>query len=313
VMIAGHLGATLKNGQYNRSRDKALCEHYFNDLLTRLQTDYVDILMLHYIDEPDDYDKVFNPDDGLLELALRIQKEGKARMLGMSSHRVPVSLKAVNSGYIDVLMFPVNPATDTLPGDIEIEAAFQASTYKQPRTETNPAFGRRELYHTCAARGVCIVAMKPYAAGWLFTKGNPSSIVLTPVQCLSYALSQPGVCTVVPGCRTANEVKTALAYLETDDREKDFSAIDTNFIWKLQGSCMYCNHCLPCPVSIDIAAVTRLSDTTQYARETRVATEYEALPVTASACTECGVCTERCPFNVDVIFNMKRAAAIFGR
>jgi hypothetical protein len=313
VMIAGHLGATLINDQYNRSRDIALCEHYFYDLLTRLQTDYIDILMLHYIDAPDDYDRVFEIKDSLLGLALRLQKEGKARILGMSSHRVPVSLKAVNSGYIDVLMFPVNPAIDTLPGDIDIEVAFQVSTYKQVQTETNLAFGRRELYYACAARGVGVVAMKPYAAGWLFTKGNPSSIVLTPVQCISYALSQPGVCTVVPGCRTANEVKTALAYLETTDSEKDFSAIDTNSIWKLQGSCMYCNHCLPCPVSIDIAAVTRLTDTARYARDTRTNAEYEILPVTASACTECGMCTERCPFNVDVVCNMKLATVIFGR
>ena len=313
AMIAGHLGATLKNNQYSRSRDIVLCEHYFDDLLIRLQTDYIDILMLHYIDAPDDYDRVFNTEDGLLGLALRLQKEGKARMLGMSSHRVPASLKAVNSGYIDVLMFPVNPATDTLPGDIEIEATFQVSTYKQPQTDPNLVFGRRELYYACAAHGIGVVAMKPYAAGWLFTKGNPSSIVLTPVQCISYALSQPGVCTVVPGCRTANEVKTALAYLETTDSEKDFSAIDTNFIWKLQGSCMYCNHCLPCPVSIDIAAVTRLTDTARYARDTRTNAEYEALPVTASACTECGMCTERCPFNVDVVCNMKLATAIFGR
>ncbi len=312
VMIAGHLGATMKNDQYCRSRDKAICEYYFNDLLTRLQTDYIDILMLHYVDEPDDYDRVFDTEDGLLGLALRLQKEGKVRMLGMSSHRVPVSLKAVDSGYIDLLMFPVNPATDTLPGDIEIEAAFQASSYKQPQTESNPT-ARRDLYHACAARGICIVAMKTYAAGWLFTKGNPSSIVLTPVQCLSYALAQPAVCTTVPGCRTANEVKTALAYLEATDSERDFSAIDTNSIWKLQGSCMYCNHCLPCPVSIDIAAVTRLADTARCGGDTRIAAEYEAMPATASSCTECGICTERCPFGVDVICNMKRATTIFGR
>jgi predicted aldo/keto reductase-like oxidoreductase len=312
VMVAGHLGSTLKNGQPNRSRDSTICEYYFNDLLTRLQTDYIDILMLFFVDEADDYDKIFGP-GGLLELARRLQKEGKARFIGMSSHRVPSALKAVNSGYIDVLMLPINPAIDTLPGDIAVDEVWQASTYRQPRPETDLTPSRRELHHACAANGVAVAAMKPYAAGWLFNKKNPSGIVLTPVQCLSYALSQPGVCTTVPGCRTANEMRAALAYLEATDEEKDYSAIDTNTIWKLQGSCMYCNHCLPCPVSIDIGTVTRLTDTARYAGNNLVVTRYESLQVTASACTECGVCAERCPFNVDVIANMKQAVAIFGR
>jgi predicted aldo/keto reductase-like oxidoreductase len=311
VMIAGHLGSTLKNGQPDRSRDSALCERYFDDLLTRLQTDYVDILMLFFVDTEANYDKIFGP-GGLLELALRLQKEGKARFIGMSSHRVPIALRAVDSGYLDVLMLPINPAIDTLPGDISVEAVWQASTYRQPQPKTDSTPSRRELYHACAANGVTVVAMKPYAAGWLFNKKNPSGIVLTPVQCLSYALSQPGVCTTVPGCRTANEMRAALAYLEATDEEKDYSAIDTNTIWKLQGSCMYCNHCLPCPVSIDIGTVTRLTDTARYAGNNQVATRYESLPVTASACTECGVCVERCPFNVDVVANMKQAVAIFG-
>ena len=312
VMIAGHLGATLKNGQYSRSRDNSLCEQYFDDLLTRLQTDYIDVLMLHYVDEPDDYDKVFGP-DGLLALATRLREDGKARLIGMSSHYVPVALKAVNSGYIDVLMFPVNPAIDTLPGDIEVEAVWQASSYRQPQVEEGSVPGRREVYHACAARGVGIVAMKPYAAGWLFQKDNPSSIVLTPVQCISYALSQPGVATVLPGCKSAEEMRAALAYLSATDEQKDFSGIDANAMWKLRGACMYCNHCLPCPVDIDIATTTRITDTASYRMDATVVAQYEALAIQASDCTECGACTDRCPFGVDVIANMKRAADIFGR
>ena len=58
VMVAGHLGVALDNGQYCKTRDNAVAEHYFNDLLTRLQTDYIDVLMLHFVDEPDDYENV---------------------------------------------------------------------------------------------------------------------------------------------------------------------------------------------------------------------------------------------------------------
>jgi len=313
VMVAGHLGVALRNGQYYKTRDKALAEEYFDDLLVRLQTDHIDVLMLHFIDEPDDYEKVFGS-GGLLELALRLKKEGKARFIGLSSHYVPVALKAVNSGYIDVLMFPVNPAFDTLPADMDVEAIWQDSSYKEAAaTGDKPTPQRRELYHTCAIQGVGLVAMKPYAAGRLFAKENPSGIVLTPAQCISYALSQPGVCTVVPGCRTAPEMRTALAFLTATNNERDYSGIDANSVWKLRGSCMYCNHCLPCPVGIDIGITTRLIDTAEYGINDNLISEYEALTAKASDCTECGVCVERCPFGVDIIANMTRTADIFSK
>ncbi len=311
VMIAGHLGAVMQHGQYCRSRDNDLSIRYFEDLLTRLRTDYIDVLMLHYIDEPDDYDCVFGP-GGLLEVAESLKQEGKARYIGMSSHRVPVSLRAVNSGRIDVLLFPVNPAFDTLPGDVEQGPLKADSSYRQAGTERDRLIPeRRELYHTCAARGVAIVAMKPYAAGVLFAENNPSDIVLTPVQCLSYALAQPGVSTAVPGCKDTAELKAALDFLNATEKEKDFSGIDVNSVWRLRGSCMYCNHCLPCPVGIDIGGVTRLLDTASYGLDERVLARYEELPVKASACTECGECEPRCPFGVKIVANMTRAAGLF--
>jgi predicted aldo/keto reductase-like oxidoreductase len=38
---------------------------------------------------------------------------------------------------------------------------------------------------------------------------------------------------------------------------------------------------------------------------------YAELKTKASDCTECGVCLERCPFDVDVIAKMREAAEIF--
>ena len=312
VVIAGHLGAIMQDGQYCRSRDRQLSVKYFEDLLTRLRTDYIDVLMLHYVDESDDYDNVFGP-GGLLEIAERLKKEGKARAIGMSSHCVPVSLEAVKSGCIDALLFPVNPAFDTLPGDTRVESLIYDDSYRR-EDETSEKFisERQEFYQACARHGVGIVAMKPYAAGLLFAPENPSGIVLTPVQCLSYALAQPGVSSVVPGCKNVAEVEAALAYLEATDAEKDFSAIDVNSAWKLQGSCMYCNHCLPCPVGIDIGTTTRILDTAGDSPDEKTAAEYAALTVNAAACTECGECETRCPFGVEIIANMTRATALLG-
>ncbi|MFC1938845.1 aldo/keto reductase [Chloroflexota bacterium] len=313
VMIAGHLGAAFGDGQYYRTRDKGISEAFFHDLLNRLQTDYIDVLMLHYVDEPGDYDAVFKSGE-FLELAKRLQKEGKARFIGMSSHRTPVSLKAVASGQIDVLMYPVNPAFDTLSGDMPLEETLEYSCYDQCNSaEIKPKIERRELYQACAAHDVGIIAMKPYAAGRLFNPGNTSGIVLTPVQCLHYALSQPGVCTVVPGCKNASEMRAALAYLNASYEEKDYSAINASNFWKLQGSCMYCNHCLPCPVGIDIGTTIRLADTAGYRKTSSVLKQYESLIVKASQCTQCGVCMDRCPFDVNVISNMENAANMFGK
>lgn len=313
VMIAGHLGPVLKNSQYSRSRNRALCEKYFEDLLTRLQTDYIDVLMLHYVDELDDYETVFAP-GGLLESAIRYKEEGKVRFIGLSSHRVPATLKAINSGHIDVLMFSVNPAFDSRPGDMELESLGRSASSKQPdKAKDKPVAGRTELYHACAVQGIGVVAMKPYAGGLLFSSNNPTSIVLTPVQCISYVLSQPAVCTVVPGCKNVAEMKAALAFLDATDEEKDFSAIEASPLWKLKGSCVYCNHCLPCPFSIDIGAVTRLTDTAGYGLTDTLRAEYEALAAKASDCTQCNVCLERCPFNVDIVANMTQAVEVFGK
>jgi predicted aldo/keto reductase-like oxidoreductase len=44
-------------------------------MLKRFGTDYVDILMIHFVDEEDDFERTFGT-DGLYELALKLKREG---------------------------------------------------------------------------------------------------------------------------------------------------------------------------------------------------------------------------------------------
>ena len=308
LMLAGHLGCADQEGQYWKTRDQNVCKTFIEDFYRRVQTDYIDVLFLHNVDDLSDFDEMFGP-GGILQMALALKSEGRARFLGFSSHKVSTALKAVESGVIDVLMFPVNPVTDALPGETGVEIFWEENAY-QP-AQNSQSTGRDELYRACARCGVGIVAMKPYAAGWLFNPENPSGISLTPIQCLSYALAQPGISTVVPGCKNVHEVRDALSYLDASDSEKDFSVVKDSEVWRLNGRCMYCNHCLPCPVGIDVASVTRLADAAKNGLTDLLRAEYEVLSVKASACLDCGACAKRCPFGVDSTGNIKRAAKIF--
>lgn len=282
VFIAGHLGCAETDGQYRRTRDPRENEHLFHDLLTRLHTDHVDVLIIQFVDEEEDYRQAMGP-GGSLELAHRLQHEGKARFVGLSGHQTPVALQAVQSGQFDVLMFPVNLGQQAAP---EVEA----------------------LFHACARQGIGLVAMKPFAGGELLQPQNPKHA--TPVQCLAYVLSRVGVSTTVPGVKSVEELRAALAYLEAPDSEKDFQPALAG-LEGLSGSCVYCNHCLPCPSGIDVGRTTRLLVTAQYGLSADLLAAYRALPALASECTECGACVQRCPFGVDVVENMQRAAQLF--
>ena len=285
VIIAGHIGVAETDGQYRRTREPKESEALFEDLLRRLGTDYVDVAFISNCDEQEDYDQIMAP-GGQLDLARRYQKEGKARFIAISGHQAPIALRAAESGCFDVLMHTVNLKGDATPG-------------------------RRELYHYCASHDIGLVVMKSFAGGALLQVGDHPA--LSPVQCLAYSLSQPGVGTVIPGPKDVDELRGCLAYLTADGAERDFTAAAEHFKTAVEGQCVYCNHCLPCPVNIDIGMTTRLTVSASHAESVppSLAGQYAALPVKPSDCIECGACTPRCPFGVDVIANMQQAVKMF--
>ena len=59
-IIQGHLCTVYEDGQYTRTRNIEKTKQSFQDLLTRLQTDYIDVGMIHYVDSEEDFNEVFN-------------------------------------------------------------------------------------------------------------------------------------------------------------------------------------------------------------------------------------------------------------
>lgn len=313
VVLQGHIGAAWLNGQYKRTRDLAHCKTFFEDFLTRLQTDYVDIGMIHFVDSEEDYKSVFESD--VIEYAKQLKEEGKIKALGMSSHNPSIAERAVRTGLIDVLMFSINPVYDLMPENVVIDELTNMDSYA--RREWNGIHPDREqLYKTCEAMGTGITVMKSLAAGNLLkAETSPFGVALTPVQCIHYVLTRPAVASAMVGCKTAEEMQTALSYETASSEERDYSEILSRTPkYSLKGKCMYCNHCLPCPKKIDVAQVNKYLDLTEVEGEATatVKEHYAALSAHASDCIACGSCEKNCPFSVQIIERMKKAKEVFG-
>lgn len=307
VILQGHIGAAWKDGQYSRTRDIDECKFFFEDFMKRLRTDYVDIGMLHYVDDNDDLDRVLS--GPVYAYAKRLKEEGVIRAIGMSSHNPICAVRAVP--YIDVLMFSVNPAFDFLEGRTELEAMFEPETFKKERQGIDRT--RMALYEACESAGVGITVMKALAAGILLSdKASPFDRALTPYQCISYALDRPGVAAALVGAVSPEQVQENAGYSDSGEDARDYTAIlSASKHFSAKEQCMYCNHCLPCPAGIDIAAVNRLYDLAAVNMTQTLRDHYRVLAAKASACIGCGSCEANCPFEVPVRERMKNAEALF--
>ncbi|WP_206214878.1 MULTISPECIES: aldo/keto reductase [unclassified Desulfovibrio] len=283
----------------------------FDDQLKRLGTDWLDIGMIHYVDSLANWKKV--EEGGILDYALGLKKQGVIRALGLSSHNPKVALKAVEEGAIKVLMFSVNPCYDLQPADEDVEQLWNREKYKQPLT--NMDADRARLYETCMERGVGITVMKAFGGGdLLHAERSLAGVALTAHQAIAYALDRPAVACVLAGARSLGELEECLSYGAPGSGGSDYADVLARFpriSWK--GHCMYCGHCAPCTEYIDIAMVIKLLNLACAQNEVpeTVREHYRALPARADACSQCGVCETRCPFEVKIREQMARAREVF--
>ncbi len=310
-VLQAHLCAVWKDGQYKRTRVLDEVQAGFDDQLKRLGTESVEIGMIHYVDSMSDWAETVNGD--ITHYARTLKDAGTIKSIGLSSHNPEVALAAVDSGLIDVLMFSINPCYDLQPANEDVEQLWAEKNYEKPLVNMDPQ--RQALYEACQRQGIGITVMKAFGGGDLLSEYSPAGKALTLYQCLHYALTRPGVASIMTGARTPDELRACIAHETAPESEKDYAeafASLPKISW--QGHCMYCGHCAPCPKGIDVASVTKFLNLAraQGSVPETVREHYAALPHHAGECVQCGACETRCPFSVPVMKNMAEAVTRFG-
>ena len=310
-VIQGHIGSTWQNGQYVRTRQMDKVREAFQDLLARLRTEYIDLGMIHFVDEIQEFHRIMEGE--FLEYVRQLKKDGVIRHIGMSTHNPQVAKLAAQSGMIEMILFSINPAFDLLPASENMEDYFQ-DQYDESLQGINPE--REELYKICEQNQVGITVMKGYAGGRLFSaQTSPFHVALTPVQCIHYALTRPAVASIMVGYDSIDHVDAAVAYETATDEEKDYASVLAKAPrHAYYGQCTYCGHCAPCPVGIDIAMVNKLYDLAVMQDEIpgTLRAHYNQLSANAKDCIGCKGCETRFPFGVAVASRMEKAAKLFG-
>jgi len=187
------MGQALRDGYRQKAflmtkfdgRTKKAAAQQIDESLRRLQTDHIDLIQFHENIRLEDPDRFFAP-GGAHEAMLDAKKAGKVRYFGFTGHKDPsVHLRmldeaAKNNFHFDACQMPLNP----------FDAQFRSFQH--------------QVVPVLVKKGIAVLGMKSMGDGLLLKSG-----VVTPVECLRYALSLPTT-TVITGCESMDILNQAL-------------------------------------------------------------------------------------------------------
>ena len=295
VYLQVHFGANYATGEYGWTTDLNAVKASVQWQMENLKTDYVDFGFIHCLDE--EKDLAAYRENGVLDYVLEQKARGVIRHIGLSSHAPALVNRVLDLGIIDIVMFSINPVYDYGQGDYGVGGSDE----------------RQTLYRRCEKEGVGISVMKPFCGGQLLdAKQSPFKTALSRYQCLQYALDKPGVVTVLPGFGSVAEMQDALSFFDSSREERDYSILSSFAPADAMNKCVYCQHCHPCPMDLDIALINKYYDLNRQG-DTLAREHYLTLEKTASDCVQCGHCNDRCPFHVDQMARMREIQTWFGK
>lgn len=282
-----HFGANYETGEYGWTTNLDKVKSQIDWQLKTLRTDYIDYGFIHCLDEEKDW--ISYKENGVLQFLLDMKDRGVVKHIGLSTHTPALARLVLDTGMVDQLMFSINAGYDYQHGDYANGSVSE----------------RMELYRYCEKEGVGISVMKPFSGGQLLEgRTSPFGMALSQYQCIQYALDKPGVLTVLPGIRNVEDVKKLLGFFEADSKERDYSVIGSLIPQDTAGTCVYCNHCQPCPLGLNVGLINKYYDLAK-AGDAMAVEHYNNLNLHADDCIECGHCESRCPFHVAQMTRMK--------
>lgn len=281
------------------ARDSAGCMESLENSLRNLQTDYIDLLIMHGVGTMEDLKRILGP-GGAMEAFLAAKREGKVGHVGISMH-----------GQADVLI----EALRQYPFDAVMTIINYYDRFNFPEVEET-------LLPLAAEKDTAIIVMKPVADGLLW-QSAPTAF--------RYALTRPAS-VVVAGINTREMLQADLDYV---NRFKPMTAEEEGGLFLNAPElgdyvCRQCEDCLPCPEGIPISEIFKyegyfdrqmrdgkVRNAADFALRDRLRfwfgnkelamERYGRLPVKADKCTECGLCSLKCPYDIDIVRKLQIA------
>lgn len=259
-----------------RTREDAAKE--LRSTLKNLHTDHLDLYQFHALDTDEDLERILSP-GGAMETFLEARKAGTIRFIGITGHNPREQARALREFDFDTVMVPVNFVDHFV---------------------SNAEDG---LLPLAEKKDVGVLAMKATYRGAI-------EDVETAYR---YTLSQK-VSRTVP----AGSVEEFWRAIEVASAFEPMSIAEQTALFRDAPDlgdhhCRQCGYCMPCPAGVDIPRVFALEAYADRYREDIARGMYAQLPIRANACTECGHCEEKCPFELKIIERMKGMDAKFRR
>lgn len=285
----------------SRTKSESLAD--FKSSLRRLQTEHLDLIQLHGIDDSLTLQKAMDP-GGSLEMCKKARSEGLVDFIGITGHKPRVLIEAIKTNEFDTILVPLNVMTRQaleelipLSKDLDIGVAIM-----------KPLSAKTSKLITCLNKpSLSLLSDEPELKA-LLGQDIPSMVQ----KALSFVLSQD-VSVVVTGLKSIEEVEIAAqvgnTFEELSNEQKNHFITKPNDFY-----CRDCGLCLPCPNNIDIAAILRFYTLyTTYGLKNWAKKLYNGLEISVDDCTECGACVPKCPYRLPVVSVLQKAKEAFQR
>lgn len=284
-------------------KSEAALDKYFNEQLSRLQTDYVDYYLMHMLTDIAAWEKLCKL--GIKEWIAKKKEEGKIKNLGFSFHgNTEMFLQILDAYDWDFCQIQYN--------------------YMDEHSQA----GRKGL-QAAAEKNIPVIIMEPLRGGKLVDLLPEKAKKLiadnerkrTPAEwAFRWLWNQPEVTCVLSGMNSFAMVEENVQIASSAEAgaftKEDFALIEAvkqEINSNIKVGCTGCSYCMPCPKGVDIPTAFRCYN--RMYTENKKAGRFEYAQIVAfqkemsdmGRCIECGKCESHCPQHIEIRRELKEA------